>query len=84
MFSEDNLKLDSDLLWNTDWEILDVENTGEMMEKNLSTPKFFPDEEGLPVLNSKEIEMSTPVPNLPLLQGNEVWFELDQCKEVSA
>ena len=84
MFSEADLKLDSDSLWNTDWEILDVENTGEMMEKNLSTPKFFPDEEGLPVLNSKEIEMSTPVPNLPLLQGNEVWFELDQCKEVSA
>ena len=76
MFSEDDLKLDGDLLWNTDWEILDMENEGDM-KKNLSTPKFFPDqEEGSPVLNSKEIEMSTPVLNLPLLQGNEMWFEM--------
>lgn len=81
---------DDNLAWNTDtWEICDPvgpcnSKKEANIRRNLSTPKFFPSEEELPILNSEEIEMSTPVQNLPLLQGNEIWFALDQCKEVVA
>ena len=80
---------DDDLMWsNESWEIYDtdadlrVKNTADV-KRNLSTPKFYPPVDELPILNSSEVEMSTPVTNLPLLQGNEIWFALDQGREIT-
>ena len=80
---------DGDLMWsNESWEIYDAEPDirgvkEQDIKRNLSTPKFYPPEDDLPILNSNEIEMSTPISNLPLLQGNEIWFALDQGREVA-
>jgi hypothetical protein len=81
---------DDDLMWsNESWEIFDAEPEvrgvkEQNIKRNLSTPKFYPPEDDdLPILNSNEIEMSTPITDLPLLQGNEIWFALDQGREVA-
>ncbi|XP_028393358.1 hypoxia-inducible factor 1-alpha-like isoform X2 [Dendronephthya gigantea] len=90
MGSMDESLEDSNLMWNNEsWEIYDtdadmrVDDTADM-KRNLSTPKFYPHEDDLPILNSSEVEMSTPITNMPLLQGNEIWFALDQGREVTA
>ena len=90
MESLDETVGDEDLMWsNESWEIYDTEPDMHMakeenIKRNLSTPKFYPQVDDLPILNSNEVEMSTPISNLPLLQGNEIWFALDQGREITA
>lgn len=80
---------DNDLIWsNESWEIVDTEADMRVVKdsdikRNISTPKFYPSEEVLPVLNSNEVEMSTPISNLLLLEGNEIWFAFDQGRQVT-
>lgn len=89
MCSMDETLGDDDLMWsNESWEILEPEvdmrtMSNDDFKRNLSTPKFFLSEDDLPILNSNEVEMSTPVSNLPLLEGNEIWFALDQGREIT-
>lgn len=86
---DENLEDDNFMWSNESWEIYDTDadirvNDAADMKRNLSTPKFYPHEDDLPILNSNEVEMSTPIMNMPLLQGNEIWFALDQEREVTA